>query len=788
MAKNENPEPVTSGRGAANSPPAAQTQNRLRRHDDRPDLWRIAHRALRGRYRIALLLTVVGAIAGAGIGALVGHRLYRATGLVRIAAARPQVMKSTDQNQSMPMFDGFIQAQQVVMTSREIVHAAMLDPNWSPVATGRRPISEEEFAASLNVETRHGSDHLRVTYVDPDPRVSAAAVQSIIFAYQRAYDAEEKRAEQQRIDELQNRRAAVSSELKSVDEQIGVAGTASDGAGATAAIEPLYEATTARLKRLRSALVDVQCGIAGFPETSEKPGPTTSPEEAVASTLMSDYVAEEARNEMELARLTQGGYGDSHPMVVRLRAAVREDEKQIANYAQSVEQLHRARTPVTSTDKLKEQEATILRLCAAAESEINRLAAERSRLTMLGAHAAELRQGLNEVTNRLDVLGTEASLGSRLTIVSGGDKPMTALLDSRPKTAAIGAAVGAVTPLGALILLASLRRRYRNPIEVAEDLATRVPFVAVLPEANPSATSAELVARAVHQLRVRLQPPAASSSRIYLITSPTAGDGKTGITLSLGLSFAAAGYRTLIIDGDLLSHRLTRGLGADHVDGFRDAVHGGEPTIRYVRGGLSFMAAGYCRPQDQYMLAASHIGRVLDRVRKQFDVVLIDSDPLLTGVTSAITAPHVDGVVFTVTRDQSHATVREAMRLLEQENAPIAGCVFNRTADANAPTHGNKSSKQKSINPAIDDEAPPIAAPSIDGTKPDETRGIPSEAFNLLDRLRAFGPLVASVMSSLAWAEEEEIALIAPPASQPRIHIFPSAPSTGDPYSLPRVA
>jgi Mrp family chromosome partitioning ATPase len=305
---------------------------------------------------------------------------------------------------------------------------------------------------------------------------------------------------------------------------------------------------------------------------------------------------------------------------------------------------------------------------------------------------------------------------------------------------------------------------------------------------NQSATSVELAARAVHQLRVRLQPPAASASRIYLITSPTAGDGKTGVTLSLGLSFAAAGYRTLVIDGDFFSHRLTRGLGADNVDGFRDAVHGCEPTIRYVRGGLSFMAAGYCRPQDQYTLAASHIVRVLDRVRKQFDVILIDSDPLLTGVASAITAPQVDGVVFTVTRDQSHATVHEAMRLLEQENALIAGCVFNRADDANTSTRANKSSKQQSMSAAIDIEESPSAAPSTDAIKPTEAPGIPGESFNLLDRLRAFGPLVASVMSSLAWAEEEEIALIAPPASQPRIHIFPAGPSTGDPYSVRRVA
>lgn len=797
---NVNTDPVTPfapepRQGSTSPASVAKTPNRQRRHDDRPDLWRLAHRALRGRYKLALGLAIGGAIAGAGIGAMCGRRLYRATGLVRIAAARGPVMKETDQNRSMPMFDGFIQAQQEVMASRETVQAAMGDEAWQRVTHQLHPVSDEQFAESLKLETRRGSDHIRVTYTDPDPRIAAAGVRSIIMAYQRSYEREEARTERQRLDELQSRRATLADQLAAITKEMGPLGSAPEGPAA--AIDPLYDAAAGRLKKFRAALVDVQCAIAGTSLPSEKiVGQAVSPAETVATTLMSAYASEQAKNEMELSRMIGAGCGPSHPVVLRLQAAVREDQEEVARCERLVEESRRARAQMTSPGDLKQQEATLLRASIAAEDEMKQLAAQRSRLVTLAQRAAELRQSLSEVASRIDVLTTEASLGSRLTVVSGGDKPMTALLDNRPKSAALGAALGGAGPIAVLILLAAARRRYRNPIEVAEDLATRVPFVAVLPAVNPTSQSIAEAARSVHQLRVRLQPPAASPSRAYLVTSPETGDGKSGIALSLGLSFAAAGYRTLLIDGDLSSRRLTRGLGVDDSLGFRNAADGCEPAVHSLRAGLCFMSAGRCRQEDQYTLAAGHVVRLLDHVRRQFDVILIDSDPLLSGVASVVMANQVEGVLFNVTRDQSHAAVREALRLLEQQRAPIAGCVFNRDGVAEAPPSAVeavqvvpiRTPRRRALDLPKDPEAASSPAPAPVAAEPAKAVEAAADSLNLADRLRGFGPLVGAVMSSLALSEDDNLAIIAPPTSAPRITIFPVEPSVEGPYWGSRVA
>lgn len=767
-----------------------------------------------------------GGLVGAGIGAKCGRRQYRATGIVRIAFARGAVMTQTDQNASLPMFDGYIQAQGELMASRETVHKAMGDETWSAVEKKqKRALSDEQFATSLNVETRHGSDHIHVSYTDRDPRIAAAAVRAVIAVFQRNYDRDEARSERQRMDELKSRQSALSAELKGIEDQIGPAGNAPGGP--TAAIEPLYEAAVGRLGKFRAALVDLQCAIAGNPTRSATPAARpTSPAEIAANTMLNAYISEQVKHEMELTRLTESGCGPSHPLVLRLQAAIREDRDQVAKCEQAVEGLRKAPAQESSLADLKGQEATLARRVADAEADIKRLAEQRSRLVTLAQRAAELRQRSDEVTARIDVLTTEASLGSRLTIVEGGDKPMTASLDNRPKTAALGGALGATAPILALILLAGVRRRYRNAIEVAEDLATRVPFVAVLPAIGEAASEGGDAARAVHQLRVRLQPQAATTSlgRAYLVTSPETGDGKSGTALSLGLSFAAAGYRTLLIDGDLSTRRLTRGLCAEEAVGFRDAADGREPVVRSLRAGLCFMPAGRCRPEDQYTLTGGPVVRLLDRVRPQFDIILIDSDPLLTGVASAVMAGQVDGVLFNVTRDQSASAVREAMRLLEQQRATVGGCIFNRDRHPDAPPallkqaserRTSELQKDRDASPSATGTAPaaatapkriprrraldlprdpdtasaaPPPAAAVQSAEPKPAFSAPAEAPTLSDRLRAFGPLVAAVMASLALSEDENLALIDPPASAPKITIFPAGPADETPYWQPRVA
>lgn len=690
------------------------------------DFWRTAHRALRGRYRLVCLLATGGALVGGAIGLKSGQRLYSSSGLVRIASVLPEVMHETDQNRPMAMFDGFIQAQRDVMTSREMIEAAMQEATWKRVElTGKAP-SEAQFAAMLKVETRPRSDHLKITFADEDPGVAAAAVRSIIAAYQRTYIRQQDAMESQRIAELKTRHESLTAQLARLQADAGP-----DANAQTALeLEPMYNAAADCERKLRAALVDVQCAIAGVPDLNDRQiTPERLPEENAADELLHSAVDAEARAESDLTAALNRGYGPSHPIVIRLRAAIEEDRRQVEECVHKSAMLRSQRAAGPSTVSLTQREANLRQLAASTEKEMKRIAARQAQLTIFEHQSAAILQDLKETDGRLDALTTEASLGSRFTVISNGDIPMTPSLDNRLKVAFAATLSGGAIPLGLMILLAGIRRQYRYGDELAEDLLKRVPLVALLPEVVSDGELNSWASHCIHELRGRLQPEKAGQSRAYLVTSTSPGEGTTSLTLSLGLSAVAAGLRTLVIDANLGSRRLTLGLEAGSSAGMVEALAGDEPLVQSLRGGLFILAAGNARSLASVKLTRDTVNRVLSDLRGRFDLILVDGDAILTGVASSVIAPQVDGVLLAVGRGQEQALVNSAVKHTEALGGRFAGVVLNRAADTDFSS--------------VMRQQPPAA---------DAGRKFPA-------RLSRFGALVEQVLHSLALTRENELDL-----------------------------
>jgi len=692
------------------------------------DFWRMSHRALRGRYRMAVLLAAVGAVAGMSVGSQLGQRLYTSVGLVRIASVLPQVMGETDQNRPMAMFDGFIQAQREIITSRDMIQAAVDEETWKRVKdTGHAP-SDEQFASKLKVETRPRSDHLKITFTNKDPAVASAAVQSIIAAYQRTYVFEQDRVEQQRVDELKVRRESLAAELQELDAVVGA-----DKKDQTAAdLEPLYVAAADRAKKLRAALSDVQCAIAGVPDLNQRPAaPEKLPYEIVADELLRSYVVAQVRAENELASIRSIGYGETHPKIVQLKAAAEASQQRVDDYVRQYEVLRSNRASGPSPVSLTERETNLKKLVDATEKEMKQIAARRALLKIYEEQSATIQQNLKATDARLDELATEATFGSRFKVIRNGDLPMTASKDNRVKVAAAGALAGLAAPLGCMILLDRLRRRYRYCDEIAEDLQARVPFVAVLPDVSNGGKLGSAASRCIHDLRMRLQPRKPGDSRVYLITSTSSGEGTTSLTLSIALSCVASNLRTLVIDCNLASRRLTLEFDAGSSAGMLEALTDAKPVVRQAGAGLSFLPTGQIRSEDAFNVAPAALTRLLDNLRSRFDVILIDGEPILSGVTSSAIAQQADGVVVTLARGQEPSLVECAIKKTEIIGAVLAGVIFNRAVDSDFP------STMREQVPALDTAKKELSA-----------------------RLTRFGPLVGQMMMSLSLSRETDLDLI----------------------------
>jgi len=103
-----------------------------------------------------------------------------------------------------------------------------------------------------------------------------------------------------------------------------------------------------------------------------------------------------------------------------------------------------------------------------------------------------------------------------------------------------------------------------------------VPLLGILPNLPDLLTDprqAAVAAHCVHQIRTLLQIRVqAEDNQVFAVTSASPGDGKTSLTLALGLSFAASGCNTLLIDCDLVGGALTRRLKVNSEDGVLDAM------------------------------------------------------------------------------------------------------------------------------------------------------------------------------------------------------------------------
>lgn len=254
-------------------------------------------------------------------------------------------------------------------------------------------------------------------------------------------------------------------------------------------------------------------------------------------------------------------------------------------------------------------------------------------------------------------------------------------------------AIAGIGGLGALALtcytvalLEFRRRRLNGPQDVDEGLGIRV--LGVLPSttlkalAGNSLTSAQ-VAEGIDNVRATIMHDSTKRARqVVMVTSPATMEGSTTVAASLALSLARAGRRTLLIDADLRAPALHRLFGLPQEDGLSEVLRSEIDLADAVRPtsseGLYLLTAGVCDMDAIHALATDVPQAIFDKLRDQFDFVVIDSPPVL-GISDALAlGQYIDGAVLTVLRDHSEIRrVYQAAETLKSMGVRLIGCVVN---------------------------------------------------------------------------------------------------------------
>lgn len=238
----------------------------------------------------------------------------------------------------------------------------------------------------------------------------------------------------------------------------------------------------------------------------------------------------------------------------------------------------------------------------------------------------------------------------------------------------LGLPVYAAIPLSVSTTLPKLRKGKHGTRVIADG---RQHLLAVSSPADPTVEALRSLRTSLHFAMLE------AKNNILTISGPRPGVGKTFVSSNLGAVIAQAGQRVLVIDADMRKGTLHKLLGISHQKGLSDVLGGKlavEAAIHPVPGldNMHYMVRGDIPPNPAELLMHPRFKQMLESLSAQYDLVIVDTPPILAVTDAALVATHA-GSSLLVTRfgvNQAKEILLTLQRF-EQNGVQIKGAIFN---------------------------------------------------------------------------------------------------------------
>ncbi len=253
------------------------------------------------------------------------------------------------------------------------------------------------------------------------------------------------------------------------------------------------------------------------------------------------------------------------------------------------------------------------------------------------------------------------------------------------------AVLGGIVGLGVALLLELRDQTLRTEDDLlaigASPVLGNIPFDRQV-DAEPLVVAASRhsnFAEAFRQLRTNLQfVDVEHRVQVLVVTSSLPGEGKSVTSSNLALSLMAAGRRVLLVEADLRLPRISAYFGLDRSVGLTDVLIGRallDDVLRPIPGGsLMVLPSGHEPPNPSELLGSESMRVVLAELRTRFDIIVVDTPPLLPVADGAVAAAWADGVVLLVrTAKTPRQQVVASQRSLTSVGARLVGVIMTMT-------------------------------------------------------------------------------------------------------------
>lgn len=199
-----------------------------------------------------------------------------------------------------------------------------------------------------------------------------------------------------------------------------------------------------------------------------------------------------------------------------------------------------------------------------------------------------------------------------------------------------------------------------------------------------------IVSEKLRGIRSNIMFSNAEEIKNVLITSEKPAVGKSIVSANIAITYAQAGYKTLIIDGDMRKPTQHYHFQESNYDGLSNLIIGNSDCDKAIRStrveNLDLLTAGPVPPNPSELIASKHFKKIFEDLQKQYDFILIDTPPIISVTDAQVFLQYVPNCVLIIDAQKNNRNeVKKAKQLVEQADGHVIGAVLNKT-------NGEKSS------------------------------------------------------------------------------------------------
>ena len=670
------------------------------------------------RSHLWLILLIVAATLGiALVATLLQTKRYTASSSIQISNSGGRVLgsKQDDPGETGDVtydVDRFLKTQVDVLQSRGLALRVAQKLNLignprlaraqgaGPLAAGTPPDVQRDTAiamleGNLRVNLPRDSRIVTISYVSADADLSAQVANAyadefIHYNLQQKYDSSSyARAFLQ--DQLDQARAKLEASERAVNTYarntglINTGSSTTQGADGTTHTDRGTSVTAASMQQLNQAANDAtarRIEAEGKWRAVSSGSLLTSPV-VLSNPTVATLLSQRATVEAELGQ-DRANHLDDYPSV-RARVAqlkainqqlnavasdVRNSVRQEYQGALSTEQALSSKVEQLKSQTLSEQDKSVQYNLLAREADTNR----------------QLYDGLLE---RFKTLNAMAGISlSNISIIDNAEVPKAPSSPNLIKNLLLGLLFG----LALAALLVFVRDQFDDAIRVPEDIEDKLglPLLGVVPRSGDETPEDALadpkspISESYNSLRSSLLYSTPQGlPQIMLVTSAQASEGKTTTSMAIAAGFARMGRRVLLIDADMRRPSLQNRMKIKNDRGLSTLLTSTEPLEQATQGSsqanLTLLAAGPIPPSPTELLSTARMEELLQSAARLFDVVVVDSPPILGLADAPLMAALSDGVIVVVEADRSRrGALKSSLRRLRNMRPVILGAVLTK--------------------------------------------------------------------------------------------------------------